>query len=193
MPVRFARVPAPSLSLGPMEAPRERVELSRLSAADREEFVAAMAASRRFHRPWIAPPASAVAFDELLARARAEGFDFNLVRRRGDGALVGYFNLSQIVRGPFQSAFLGYGAVAEHAGRGYMAAGLELVLRRAFTELRLHRVEANVQPGNAASLALVARTGFVREGFSERYLKVGGRWRDHERWAIRAEQWRERR
>ena len=176
-----------------MAAERVRVGLSRLSSADAEEFVAAMAASRRFHRPWIAPPASAAAFEALVARARTEGFDFNLVRRRSDGALVGYFNLSQIIRGPFQSAFLGYGAVARATGRGYMAAGLELVLRRAFTELRLHRVEANVQPGNAASLALVERAGFVLEGFSGRYLKVGGRWRDHEHWAIRAEQWREHR
>ncbi len=71
-----------------------------------------------------------------------------------------------------------------------MREGLELVLGRAFTELGLHRLEANIQPGNHASIALVERCGFVREGFSERYLKVGGRWRDHERWAIRVEQWR---
>ena len=73
-----------------------------------------------------------------------------------------------------------------------MTEGMELLLRRAFGDLRLHRIEANVQPGNASSIALVRRCGFVREGFSERYLKVGGRWRDHERWAINAEQWRRR-
>lgn len=74
-----------------------------------------------------------------------------------------------------------------------MTEGLELVLRRAFTELRLHRIEANVQPANGPSIALVRRCGFVREGFSERYLKVGGRWRDHEHWPMYAELWRERR
>ena len=116
-----------------------------------------------------------------------------LVRRREDGAIVGFFNISQIIRGPLQSAFLGYGGVAAHAGQGYMTEGMELVLERAFTELALHRLEANIQPGNAASIALARRCGFVREGFSERYLKVGGRWRDHERWAIRAELWRSRR
>jgi ribosomal-protein-alanine N-acetyltransferase len=112
-----------------------------------------------------------------------------LVCRRSDGAIVGFINISEIVRGVFQSAFLGYGGVAEHTGQGYMREGLELVLARAFTELGLHRLEANIQPGNTASIALVQRCGFVREGFSERYLKVGGRWRDHERWAIRVEQW----
>jgi ribosomal-protein-alanine N-acetyltransferase len=71
-----------------------------------------------------------------------------------------------------------------------MTEGLQLVLRRAFTEFGLHRLEANIQPGNSASIALVRRCGFVHEGFSERYLKIGGRWRDHERWAIRADQWR---
>jgi ribosomal-protein-alanine N-acetyltransferase len=74
-----------------------------------------------------------------------------------------------------------------------MREGLDLALREAFSRLRLHRVEANIQPGNAASIALVSRLGFEREGFSPRYLKVRGRWRDHERWAIRAELWRQRR
>ena len=70
-----------------------------------------------------------------------------------------------------------------------MTEGMQLLLARAFGVLRLHRVEANIQPGNARSLALARGSGFVHEGLSERYLKVGGRWRDHERWAIRVEQW----
>jgi ribosomal-protein-alanine N-acetyltransferase len=70
-----------------------------------------------------------------------------------------------------------------------MRAALGLAVRMAFTELKLHRLEANIQPGNAASIALAARCGFAREGFSPRYLKIAGRWRDHERWAIRRETW----
>jgi ribosomal-protein-alanine N-acetyltransferase len=167
-----------------------RVVLRTSTAADRDAFIAAIRASRDLHRPWANPPTTVVAFDAWLRRGRDERYESMLVCRIEDGAIVGYFNLSEIVRGSFQSAYLGYGGVAAYTGLGYMTEGLQLVLRRAFVELRLHRVEANIQPGNSASLALVRRCGFVREGFSERYLKVGGRWRDHERWAIRAEQWR---
>ncbi|HUJ34106.1 MAG TPA: GNAT family protein [Solirubrobacteraceae bacterium] len=175
-----------------MTSPRARVELRSPTPADRDEFLAAMRASGKLHRPWLRSPITPEAYDRLLARAEADRYDPLLVCLRDHGAIVGYFNISEIIRGFFQSAFLGYGAVAAYAGHGYMSDGLELVLGRAFTELRLHRLEANIQPGNAASIALVETAGFVRAGFSERYLKIGGRWRDHEHWAIRAEQWRER-
>ena len=74
-----------------------------------------------------------------------------------------------------------------------MTEGLAQALRWIFGELRLHRVEANIQPGNAASRALARRLGFRREGLSPRYLKVGGRWRDHERWALTVDDWRRQR
>ena len=92
--------------------------------------------------------------------------------------------------GKLQQAFLGYGGVAGHEGRGYMTEGMRLLLREAFVAHKLHRLEANIQPGNIASIRLAARCGFVKEGFSPRYLKVAGRWCDHERWAIRADNWR---
>jgi [ribosomal protein S5]-alanine N-acetyltransferase len=112
-----------------------------------------------------------------------------LVCRRVDGTIVGVINLNEIVRATFQSAYLGYYAFYPHAGRGYMTEGLALVLRHAFRRLGLHRLEANLQPENRASRALVRRLGFRKEGFSPRYLKIGGRWRDHERWAIVREAW----
>jgi len=74
-----------------------------------------------------------------------------------------------------------------------MTEGLELILRVAFRELRLHRLEANVQPANERSLAFVGGAGFVREGFSRRYVRIGGRWRDHVRLALLVEDWRARR
>jgi ribosomal-protein-alanine N-acetyltransferase len=113
--------------------------------------------------------------------------------RDDDGALVGVFNFSEIVRGAFESAYLGYYAFAPHAGRGYGTEALALALDRAFGELALHRVEVNVQPGNRGSLALVERLGFEREGYSRRYVRVAGRWRDHVRFAMLSEDWPRRR
>jgi ribosomal-protein-alanine N-acetyltransferase len=142
------------------------------------------------HHPWLSPPTTPEAFHEVLRRVDDARYDPQLVCRREDGAIVGFININEIVRGAAQFGFIGYGGVAAYSGQGYMTEGLRLILRRAFTELGLHRLEANIQPANASSIALVRRLGFVREGFSERYLKINGRWRDHERWAIRAEQWR---
>ena len=112
------------------------------------------------------------------------------IRRKTDGVLVGAVEISRIARGNFQSAYLGYSIISAYRRRGYMTEALQLILRHAFRTLRLHRIEANIEPGNEASLALVRNAGFTREGFSRRYLKIGGRWRDHERWAILAEDWR---
>lgn len=160
--------------------------------ADRDEFIALMRASRAFHSPWATAPTDDERFAAYLADARRGDFEAMLLCRSEDGAILGFFNLSQIVRRGFQSAYLGYAVGKPYAGQGYMRDGLELVLRYAFATLRLHRVEANIQPTNASSIALARGAGFRREGFSPRYLKIGGRWRDHERWAILAEEWRAR-
>jgi ribosomal-protein-alanine N-acetyltransferase len=85
---------------------------------------------------------------------------------------------------------VGYQIGEQFSAQRYMTEALQLVLRYAFVSLKLHRLEANIQPENVASLALVKRAGFVREGYSRRYLKICGRWRDHERWAILVEDWR---
>ena len=122
----------------------------------------------------------------LFALGSVTGSLFLIVRAE-DGAIAGYARLSQILLGGFRSAYLGYSAFAGFEGRGYMTAGLRLVLREAYGPIGLHRVEANVQPDNVRSIALVERLGFRREGYSPRYLKVGGRWRDHVRFAILAE------
>jgi ribosomal-protein-alanine N-acetyltransferase len=174
---------------GTPDAP-EPVYLRAPVAADEPEFTSLMRASRAFHRPWASAPTDHERFAAYLADSRRDDFEALLVCRRRDGAIVGFFNLSQITRGSLQSAYLGYAVGKPFAGQGYMRAGLELVLRVAFHDLRLHRLEANIQPGNVASSALAAGGGFTREGFSPRYLKIGGRWRDHERWALLAEDWR---
>jgi len=146
-----------------------------------------MRASKRAHRPWLYPPLDAEAYHAYLARLDGERKFGYLACRLDDDAIVGWLNVSEIVRGALQGAFVGYGGIAAHTGQGYMTEALQLVVREAFGTLGLHRLEANIQPGNLASIALARRCGFEQEGFSPRYLKVGGRWRDHERWAIRAD------
>ena len=182
---------ATSPSVPGAEAPAEgRVYLRVPERPDRAEFVSLMRASRSFHRPWATAPTDDEAFDAYLVDSRRPDFEAMLVCRREDGAILGFFNLSHITRGSLQSAYLGYAVGSTFARQGYMREGIELVLQQAFDVLRLHRIEANIQPGNHASISLARGAGFSREGFSPRYLKIGGRWRDHERWAILAEDWR---
>ncbi len=158
------------------------------SLADGDEFVARTRASVDLHHPWVTPPATRAQYESYLRRVQQSDFAGYLACHRDDGAILGYFTLGHIVRDALQSAYLGYAAFAPFHGRGHMTEAMRLVLNDAFERLRLHRVEANIQPGNAPSLALAQRCGFRREGFSPAYLKIGGVWRDHERWAIRADQ-----
>jgi [ribosomal protein S5]-alanine N-acetyltransferase len=164
-----------------------RVALRRPSLRDRDEFLERVRASGSLHHPWVEPPADGPAFTEFVRTTKRADTERLLVCRNEDGAVAGAFNLSQIFYGPFRSAYLSYYSFVPFEGRGYMHDGIRLVLRHAFGPMGLHRLEANIQPENAASVALVEGAGFRREGFSPRYLKIGGRWRDHERWAILAE------
>lgn len=154
------------------------------TAADAREFAAASRASRALHRPWITAPTTSEAFRAWHKRLAQPTHRTLLACRSDTGQIVGVFNITNIVMGPFRSAFLGYYAFAGHEHQGLMTDGLRAVVRHAFRTLKLHRLEANIQPANTPSIALVKRCGFAHEGFSPRYLKVAGRWRDHERWAI---------
>lgn len=170
-----------------------RVFLRQPQASDGEELVALMRASRRLHRRWVTPPLDSASFQYFLARARRPNELALLACHAGGSHILGVFHLSEIVWGAFQSGYLSYYVGAPFARQGYMTEGLELVLRHSFRNLRLHRLEANIQPENRASIALVERCGFALEGFSPRYLKIRNRWRDHQRWALLVETWRRRR
>jgi len=171
----------------------ERVLLRRPTVRDLEEFITLNRASTRLHRSLVSPPIKPEEFHGFLKRCRSDDCECFLICRTEDGAVVGAINLSQIFRGGFQNAYLGYYVGERYARRGYTTEALRLMLRYAFLDLKLHRVEANIQPENLASIALVRRAGFVLEGYSRRYLKICGRWRDHERWALIAEDWRAQR
>lgn len=160
-----------------------RVYLRQVCAKDRSELLALAASSRELHSPWIAPPTTPHMFKVYLRRTQRDDHDGFAVCRREDDRIVGVINVNDIVKGSFLSASLGYYAAQAHAGKGYMREGLLQVKEHLFGRIGLHRVEANIQPANAASIALVKSCGFRREGLSPGFLFINGAWRDHERWA----------
>jgi ribosomal-protein-alanine N-acetyltransferase len=166
-----------------------RIRLRVLRRGDRDAFLDLARDSRELHRPWTYPPERPEQFDELYSRSRRDDFVCLVAVLPADGDLVGVFTISQIFRGAFQSAYLGYYAHQHHARQGLMREALEQLLDHAFGPLALHRIEANIQPGNQPSIALARGAGFRLEGFSPRYLLIGGHWRDHERYALTAEDW----
>ena len=161
-----------------------RVRLADPTVRDGREFIRVMGQSSAFHHPWVTAPSDPDAWRRYLKRLERKTEAGFLVRRSGDNALCGVINLNVITREALCSAYLSYYAAADLSGQGYMKEGLQLVIAHAFDELGLHRLEANIQPGNETSIRLVASLGFECEGFSPRYLKINGHWRDHERWAL---------
>ncbi|HEY3178658.1 MAG TPA: GNAT family protein [Casimicrobiaceae bacterium] len=176
----------------PPSATGSRVHLRPPRQSDEAAFLRAARASRALHGRWAKAPTTRSEYNAFVKRygGNAPAHVGFLVFRNADGALCGVFNFSEIVRNAFNSAYLGYYAFAPHAGGGLMTEGFALVLDVAFGDLALHRVEVNVQPTNRRSLALVARLHFFCEGYSRRYVKIAGRWRDHVRFAMLAEDWR---
>ena len=158
---------------------------------DFRDYLALMRSSRRAHRQFGANLPTRKRFTEFFVNSwqggEARGF---LICRKPDGAIAGSIGIFNIVRRNAQSAFTGYSIGAPYLRQGYATEALQLVLRFAFKKMKLHRIEACIQPRNVPSRALVRRAGFTREGLSRRQLKMGGRWRDHERWALLAEDWR---
>ena len=144
-----AAVPAPRAT-----RPGSRVVLRDLVPADRDAFLDMVRESRELHRPWTYPPDRPDQFADLVSRSGRDDFACLAASLVEDGDLVGIFTVSQIVRGYFQSAYLGYYASARHAGKGLMSEAMALVLDLAYGPHSLHRLEANLQPGHAPSIAL---------------------------------------
>lgn len=163
------------------------MQVREIQYLDKELFINAMVQSQDFHYPFADAPKTEQAFDLFFEKSQSERQKCYLVFNDGD--LVGVFNISEIVRGCFQSAYLGYYANHEFAGKGLMSKGLKLVLEKTFMELKLHRIEANIQPTNTRSIILVKKNGFIKEGFSQRYLKINNQWCDHFRFALTYEVW----
>ncbi|MDQ0810109.1 ribosomal-protein-alanine N-acetyltransferase [Streptomyces sp. B3I7] len=169
-----------------------RVGIRPFTYDDAAEFTGRVRESKALHHPWLFPPDTTPTYrayaGRLIEDPTKAGF---LVCDRDHDTLAGYININNIVHGAFHSGALGYGAFAHAAGRGLMAEALRLVVTHAFTTLGLHRLEINVQPGNAASIALARRCGFRLEGYSPDFLFIDGAWRDHQRWALTSEMTRD--
>lgn len=179
----------PKRDLPAKPSPRPAVFLRAPTLADAPCLIASAHKSRALHARWTHAPADPEAVSAWLARMDSDTNHSFLVcphNLAGAHEIAGVINITQIVMGAFCSGYLGYHAFSGFERQGLMREGLVQVLRHAFGTLKLHRLEANIQPGNLASIALVHSCGFVQEGFSPRYLKINGRWRDHERWAILA-------
>ncbi|MER7894121.1 GNAT family protein [Micromonospora sp. NPDC094482] len=154
--------------------------------ADEAEFLAAAHRSRELHHPWLAAPDSPEQYAAYLSKIRRRDGAGYLICDRASGAIAGYVNISGIVLGALRGGYLGYAAFLPYSGTGHATAGIRLVIEHAFSALGLHRLEANIQPGNEPSRRVARKLGFRLEGFSPDYLFIDGAWRDHERWAITA-------
>ncbi len=166
-----------------MSIPESKVAIRPAMRSDAQDILAANMLSREYHAPWSQPFTDMSGFDAWFGQLLT-GPNVSFVARHIDGGVVGVFNLTQIVWGSFRSAYLGYYGNVTFARRGLMAESLQQVTKHAFEKFGLHRLEANIQPGNMASINLVRRAGFVKEGYSPLYLQIGGVWCDHERWAL---------
>lgn len=155
---------------------------------DRDAFIAAMQRSQILHHPWVKSPQTPKEFNDYFHRSQ-QGNHKSFLICHPVGNIAGIFNISEIVRGLFQNAYLGFYAVTDYAGQGYMSSGLKLVLKKVFKEMGLHRLEANIQPENIRSINLAKNGGFRKEGYSPHYLNINNKWRDHERWAMTYEDW----
>ena len=164
-----------------------RIWLDKPRAEHCREFIRAMRASRGLHHPWLTAPYDPDAWRRYLDRLERKSEEGFLVRKEGDNALCGVVNLSVITWEALCSAYISYYVVQKYAQKGYMKEGLQQVIDYAFVELGLHRLEANIQRGNERSIRLVESLGFQCEGYSPRFIRVNGMWRDHERWALLAD------
>ena len=175
-----------------MTKPKLRVRLERPSARRESEYLKAVLRSRALHRGYVVAASIPREYRSYLRRTRRDNQESFFIIDAESSELAGVVNINDIVRGAELSGRLGYYAFVPHAGNGLMCEGLDLVIGRAFRELGLHRLEANIQAGNRRSIALVEGLGFTREGNARGFLKIGNRWRDHERWALLKEDWRRR-
>jgi ribosomal-protein-alanine N-acetyltransferase len=188
--------------VAPLELVGRRVKLRTLADDDFADWSEVRARSRDWLLPWeprpkgASPPpedrGSFVARCAIRERERqlGTGYGFGIFV---DDRFAGEVTLSSVQRGPFQSGIVGYWIDREVAGRGYVPEAVVMTLHFAFEAIMLHRVEISIIPRNRASLRVVEKLGLRMEGVAERFLEIDGKWEDHARFAMTAEEWEVRR
>ena len=166
------------------QADMNSIHINEVTRKDARDLIAANFVNREFHAPWSSPFTDVSGFEGWFSRMLPDRNVSLVARVSSTNEIVGVINITEIVMGVFQSAYLGYYGTSQFARQGLMTEALSLAIKYGFEDLGLHRLEANIQPGNTASLALVKKLHFVKEGFSRAYLQINGEWRDHERWAL---------
>lgn len=164
-----------------------RTRIQRPRAQDEAAFLAAMRNSVGLHYPWVTAPKDPEGWERYMTRLEQDNEAGFLVKRIEDDEICGVVNLNIITYEALCGAYVSYFGVAGRVERGYMKEGLLQVIHHAFDTLGLHRLEANIQPGNLPSIALAKSVGFQYEGYSPRFLKINDKWCDHERWAVLAD------
>lgn len=167
----------------------ERLLLRVLSADDASPVLDYLLHSRAWLAPWEPKrPESYWSLSAVAGRLEADhsatlagrSLCLHLAENREPGRIIGTCNLRNIIRGAFLSCHLGYALAPDAVGRGFMTESINEIVRIAFSEMGLHRVEANVIPRNERSRSVLQRCGFVSEGVSPAYLCIAGTWEDHE-------------
>jgi ribosomal-protein-alanine N-acetyltransferase len=116
-------------------------------------------------------------------REQDRRYDFGVFLNENE-QLIGKVTLSEILRGPLQSCFIGYNLDNSHNGKGYMTEAVRLTVTFAFECLKLHRLEASVMPHNIGSIKVLEKAGFHKEGVAQKSVKINGKWEDHQVLAI---------
>ena len=172
-----------------MRPTEPRVHLERPAASRERDYLDACHRSRALHRGLVAAAAAPADYRDYLERAARPNQESFFVVTAASGQLTGVVDILDIARNSTSVGRLAYFAFVPHAGSGLMREGVGRVIEVAFRELDLARLDADIQPGNRRSRALVERLGFRRGSASPLQLKIGARWREHERWTLSRADW----
>ncbi len=164
---------------------KDNIFIRELRKEDAKTFIEAMQVSQYIHSQWVSSAQTYADFDKLLTKfSNDDNYCFLICSDSSPDKILGVVNVTQIIRGVFQNGFLSYYVTHYGYKRDVMFKGVNLVIQYCFDHLHLHRLEANIQPNNYASIRLVERLDFTLEGFSKDYLFINGMWRDHKRYAL---------